>query len=386
MSSRLGLFGIALGHCTKDASGKLIEEESKSDSGFISSGSIIVSGEISGELQPETSHGKTTSTYADSGVIDDNDTKDAAHMRVDSGVYLTLSENISNLSLKSHGLNDLNNPKETTAVSKEYLHDIPWKIYYEQDEDGDTHLHTAVVQGFVEVAQALIRIAPHSRLLDTPNDDAQTPLHLAVVTSQWPVVRWLIVAGARPGPRDINGDSPLHIAARLGDLDCVKAITNPVQPQEREALALGYPPHRYEKCSLNQWNYSGQTCVHVAAIHGHIDVLRHLVWYGADINAREGLSGYTALHYAVERRDEKMVQFLLTECNTLRPETVSYGNRNALQMKILIPGKIGRLLSGKGLASPYMSSDEEDSGSEDDEEMEFNTMHRLGPNLVNASA
>lgn len=27
-------------------------------------------------------------------------------------------------------------------------------------------------------------------------------------------------------------------------------------------------------------------CVHLAAKEGHIDVLRHLAWFGADMNAR----------------------------------------------------------------------------------------------------
>lgn len=64
------------------------------------------------------------------------------------------------------------------------------------------HLHAAIVRGFVEVALALIRAAPHPRLLDTPNDAALTPLHLAVATGQHPVARWLIIAGARPSPRN----------------------------------------------------------------------------------------------------------------------------------------------------------------------------------------
>ncbi|KAJ8948207.1 hypothetical protein NQ318_010483 [Aromia moschata] len=98
----------------------------------------------------------------------------------------------------------------------------------------------------------------HTRLLDTPNDDAQTPLHLAVETAQWRIARWLIVAGARPCPRDIRGDSPLHIAARGGDVKSVKAIADPVQQQERDALALGYQGHMYQPCDLDQWNYLGE--------------------------------------------------------------------------------------------------------------------------------
>lgn len=105
---------------------------------------------------------------------------------------------------------------------------------------------------------ALIRAAPHPRLLDTPNDDAQTPLHLAVETSQWRIARWLVVAGARPCPRDLQGDSPLHIAARVGDVKSIKAIADPVQQQERDALALSYQGHMYQPCDLNQWNYLGK--------------------------------------------------------------------------------------------------------------------------------
>lgn len=35
---------------------------------------------------------------------------------------------------------------------------------------------------------------------------------------------------------------------------------------------------------------AGQMCVHLAAIGGHVDVLRHLMWFGANINARVSIS------------------------------------------------------------------------------------------------
>lgn len=119
----------------------------------------------------------------------------------------------------------------------------------------------AIVQRFPEVALALIRAAPRPTLLDTPNDDAQSPLHLAVATSQWRIARWLIVAGAKPSPRDIQGDSPLHISARKADIQCCKAITDPVQQQERDTLCLSYPPQPYQPSDLNQWNYEGKIVV-----------------------------------------------------------------------------------------------------------------------------
>lgn len=120
-------------------------------------------------------------------------------------------------------------------------------------------LHTAIIQEYPEVALALIRLAPHPRFLDTPNDDAQSPLHLAVATGQAKIARTLIVAGARPSPRNLLGDSPLHIAVRTGDVSCCKAITDPVHQQERDALRLSYlPPHVYQPVNLDQWNYDGE--------------------------------------------------------------------------------------------------------------------------------
>lgn len=386
-----------------DAPGKVTDddkcglyESSRTDSGFISSGNLLVSGEIvSEEIQPASGVSENTRPL-DSGIIDDSKEKDTDYMRLDSGVCL--SESFSNLNIKQ-GINDLNSPKIKQTPVESYVRtdlqkqapvlkvsdDIPWKIYYEQDDDGDTHLHTAIVEGFVEVALALIRAAPHPRLLDTRNDDAQTPLHLAVETAQWRIARWLVVAGARPCPRDLRGDSPLHIAARAGDVKSIKAIADPVQQQERDALALSYQGLMYQPCDLDQWNYLGQTCVHVAAMHGHVEVLRHLVWYGADINAREGCMGYTALHYAVERRDEVTVQFLL-QCDKLNVEAETYGGRNVLEINRILPPSISQALKNRGVPSPYSSDDDEIDSEDSGDELTTNNSHMFSIPMVNASA
>lgn len=377
-----------------DASGKLTDEDkcglyesSRTDSGFISSGNLLVSGEIvSEEIQSES----------DSGIIKDKQEPD--YMRLDSGVCL--SESFSNLKIQQ-GLNDLNCPKvksqapvESYVISDSKIKqapvnkipdDIPWKIYYDQDDDGDTHLHTAIVEGFVEVALALVRAAPHPRLLDTPNDYAQTPLHLAVETGQWRIARWLVVAGAKPCPRDVHGDSPLHIAARNGDVESVHAIVRTVKQEERDSLALSYHGYMYQPCDLDQWNYLGQTCVHVAAMHGHAEVLKHLVWYGANVNAREGCMGYTALHYAVERRDENLVQLLL-QFDKLDVEVETYGGRNALELNLILPPNMRQALRNKGLPSPYSSDDDDEVDSEDSGDELYENTRLFTVPMVNASA
>lgn len=120
------------------------------------------------------------------------------------------------------------------------------------------HLHLAIASGLEQVVWALIRAAPHPRLLDIQNFDDQSPLHLAVESRQHRIARWLIVAGARPCPRDLHGDSPLHIAARLNDHLSIQAIADPVKQQERDLLALGYQGHPYQTCDFDQWNYLGK--------------------------------------------------------------------------------------------------------------------------------
>lgn len=54
---------------------------------------------------------------------------------------------------------------------------------------------------------------------------------------------------------------------------------------------------------------------------------------GADVNAREGKAGYTALHMAVERGDRDLVKFLLDECSSsVNLEVASYGRWTAYQI------------------------------------------------------
>lgn len=390
-----------------DDAGKGLIEDSATDSGFISSGNLMISGEIDIESGPIDSdniagdnNAKSTEEQLDldSGVI--------TSMKFDSGVHL--SESFSNLSVQNKEsakhLNDLNSkcstalsseknickgsasPQVTTNVDQQDL----WKIYYEQDEDGDTQLHMAIVQQFLEVTFALICAAPHPRLLDTANDDGQTPLHLAAASGQSQVTRWLVVAGASLSVRNLRGDSPLHVATAAGDLDTCKALTDPVKRQERDQLRLKYDAHAVAQMDLNQWNYDGQTCVHLAAQLGDINVLRHLIHCGADINAREGCAGNTALHYAAMRDDVQLARFLFGECpRRLDVEQVNYSGRSALELEGELSAALRQMMQAAGVPWGADWDDSEDDSDDEESPMEDDTQQmafqRSAP-MVNASA
>lgn len=123
-----------------------------------------------------------------------------------------------------------------------------------------SYLHITIACGRKDLVKKLLQLVPHHLLLDTPNDDGQTPLHVAIERNQYLMARWLVIAGASKSPRDVRGESPLHIACRNGDMRCVSALLEPVKHEERQAMKLTCqpPPIHNQMVDLEQWNYAGK--------------------------------------------------------------------------------------------------------------------------------
>lgn len=184
------------------------------------------------------------------------------------------------------------------------------------DEDGDTLIHVAIVSLMSESALALIDIAIDSDCLNIQNYLHQCPLHLAVLTRQTEIVKALIEKGANVTLRDQQGNTPLHIACRMGDRDSVMALVKSFGDDvsgRKEYFAVR--------------NCEGLTCVHVASQYKEFLILGHLFAKGADVNIGDAKSGRTILHYAAENKDMATVTKLLThrnidvDCKTFKGET-----------------------------------------------------------------
>lgn len=90
------------------------------------------------------------------------------------------------------------------------------------------------------------------------------------------------------------------------------------------------------------------------------------MWFGADINAKDGTQGLTALHYAVIRKDINLLSFLLYECENIDLNATCFGGLTAY--KISRDKNIIEMFHQRGVTeSPYQSEDEFSSESEDDE-------------------
>ncbi|XP_043270350.1 NF-kappa-B inhibitor cactus [Venturia canescens] len=376
------------------------------DSGFLSSGGNLLTSEFGIEEDEARTSNESgnqqkgiSTSFEDKPPSEDQRGKNSAAtdpMRVDSGLDLGLSESLSQLSLKQINLNrfehtkvqseptvelrpvvknsnlqdrDSIQPQSTTQGPQGYSQE-PWELYYMQDEDGDTQLHIAIVQGFLEAAFSLIRMAPHPLLLNILNDDCQAPLHLAVLTRQSRIARRLILAGANPSIRDFRGNTALHLACYSGDLACARALTDPLSPVERNYLANS-PRIPALPQNLEQRNYDGEMCLHVAAAGGQVDIVQHLLRLGADLEAREGLSGRTALHLALERGCRSVVTFLLQEC---RPclDAPTYAGITAYQIAICLDAQVARELVRLGATpEPLPETDAEASDESGDEDASY---------------
>ncbi|XP_042296832.1 B-cell lymphoma 3 protein isoform X2 [Sceloporus undulatus] len=182
-----------------------------------------------------------------------------------------------------------------------------------QDEDGDTPLHIAVVQGNLMAVQRLVALFHQGhRDVDTFNNLRQTPLHLAVITAQPALVKLLLVHGASPMVLDRHGQTALHLACEHGNLRCLQELLDgsPV-PLDLEAR-----------------NFEGLTPLHVAVGTSNHNVVLTLLEHGADVDAVDIKSGRSPLLHAVENNNMEMVELLLKHGASVNAQ--SYGGNTAL--------------------------------------------------------
>ncbi|WAQ99494.1 CACT-like protein [Mya arenaria] len=187
---------------------------------------------------------------------------------------------------------------------------------YKQDNDGDTLLHLVIILQEISLIMDFIKKAASYTLLSTRNKLFQTPLHLAVLTKQQDVVRKLVCAGADVDLRDKDGNTPLHIACRDGLYKIVQNLTEPVRYHETKDNKYEIPYQEIPQ-DFSIVNYEGLTCLHLAAMYGHNDIIQCLVEKEVDLNLIEGKAGRTILHNACMSGDISLVRDLLRHksCN-----------------------------------------------------------------------
>ena len=244
--------------------------------------------------------------------------------------------------------NDTTHCHYTTPVSESGEYNAIWC----QNEDGDTPLHVALICYDLHAVASIVSMSTPS-LLDVQNNLRQTPLHLSVIVDRPELVTLMLERGACATLQDRNGDTPLHIACRRGLLDCIEAMTSTVTLPDTIGDVM---------------NYDGETIVHVAAAEGHVNIVRYLIQrpLSANVNVRDGRSGRTVLHHAVESRNMPVLMLLL-----LTPgvwvDAITYDGRTPLALaEGRSYGDIAELLvvAGADTACGWADSDLDDTNDD----------------------
>ena len=106
------------------------------------------------------------------------------------------------------------------------------------------------------------------------------------------MVDLLLRAGANPKAANRDGSTPLWLASINGDAPIIAALLN-AGADANEHLPLGRSP------------------LMVASRTGNVDAMKVLLDHGADVNAKETLRGTTALMWAADEGHAPAIQLLI---------------------------------------------------------------------------
>ena len=191
--------------------------------------------------------------------------------------------------------------KVDTSTGRTALHsavkngheNVIWKLLASGAEirtNGTTAIHIAAEYGHRDILLILLKAA-----FLTPDSNISTPIVDSVSdseTSHSASIRF----------HDLEGYIPLYKAALNGHSAVVESILEH-QPTIIDTMNNG-------RVRSNGKRHTELTAVHLAAIGGHLSVLKILANSKAHVNAK-GESDWTALHFAAAKGHEEVVEWLL---------------------------------------------------------------------------
>jgi len=201
----------------------------------------------------------------------------------------------------------LENPKDSNGntISKDGLansEEARWKR---------APLMLAADHGHMDICKLLIS---HSADPGKADERGYTPLHACADSGHLEVCQLLVEKGGHPDPQAKIGCTPLHRAAEQGHLEVCKYLQLKGADVNFQDRGKGWTPlllaalhGRLEVChflvdcraNVNACNRYAESCLHMAAQPGHVDIVKLLLQKGADATVQQ-VYGRTAFDYAAE--------------------------------------------------------------------------------------
>ncbi|XP_067675639.1 uncharacterized protein [Haliotis asinina] len=197
------------------------------------------------------------------------------------------------------------------------------------DEEGDNCLHLTCRGGSVDIAKSLIAVDMD---INKRGEHGRTPLMYASYNGHEEIVKLLLEKGALPN-LDVSSidekDNCLHLACVKGELRIVKVILDQAKVDiesrgERARTPLMYACRHGQletvkellarHANTNVLDETGFSCLHLAAMKGHVPTAEWLlsVGQGIDVDCTNN-TGRTPLMYAMRNGHADMVDLLIAQ-------------------------------------------------------------------------
>ncbi|XP_071877004.1 uncharacterized protein isoform X5 [Bombus fervidus] len=166
------------------------------------------------------------------------------------------------------------------------------------DKDGLTALHCAASRGHARCVEALVNLCGAHP--DHVDDNGCSALHYAATLGHADATALILKLGADPNRQDRKGRTPALCAAAKGQLETLKILAQhggSLYARSVRGTGVAHEAVASGRIELIKWlakkrpstldvaTQDGKTPLHVAALHGHLDVCKVLLDNGARINA-----------------------------------------------------------------------------------------------------
>lgn len=209
---------------------------------------------------------------------------------------------------------------------------------------GQTPIHLAAQQGQVHHLQILLGLTKPAQahslttifdLIQQPDYQGNTPLHLAAKYNHLNLIKWLLLHGASVHALNNKGQKPIELTTNRPtttalrnnyNINGITPLTEFVQKGALYTVKKLLDKHAL----VDLTNASYNTPLHLAAKLGYIEILKLLLEHNPSLNKRNYL-GMTPLHLASQAGFFNIVQVLvrhgaiinLSDCRNLTPEQVA---------------------------------------------------------------
>lgn len=168
-----------------------------------------------------------------------------------------------------------------------------------KDSNGSNCLHYASQNNRLDLLEILLPFFPKNHIDDLDNE-SMSGLLLAIKHDNFEVIQKLMQMGSNCYPESDETKLqylPINYACKFGTYEVVEYL-----------LASSKP----NSTLVNQQDVEGLLPLHVLARSGHYQLIKLLIFYGADVNKLDGLNKWPPLFYAALEGHVKTTQELVT--------------------------------------------------------------------------